>query len=52
MWEYFRPYRAQREYYIKNQNEVKEILKNGAKKAKEKATPMIDKICSVTGISY
>jgi len=52
MWEYFRPYREQREYYIKNQNEVKEILKNGAKKAKEKATPMIDKICSVTGISY
>ncbi len=52
MWEYFRPYRSQREYYIKNQNEVKEILKNGAKKAKEKATPMIDKICSVTGISY
>ena len=52
MWEYFRPYREKREYYIKNQNEVREILNNGANKAKIIAQPMMEKIRTVTGIKY
>lgn len=52
MWEYFRDFRQNREYYEKHQDEVREILKAGAKKAKEAALPTIEKIRSVTGISY
>ncbi len=52
MWEYFKPYREKREYYLQNQDEVREILRTGAKKAKEVALPMIEKIRSVTGVKY
>ena len=52
MWEYFREFRKKREYYQNNQEEVREILKTGAAKAKEAALPMMEKIRSVTGISY
>jgi tryptophanyl-tRNA synthetase len=52
MWEYYRPYREKREYYLAHQDEVREILNSGAQKAKEIATPMIEKIRSATGISY
>jgi tryptophanyl-tRNA synthetase len=52
MWEYFRVYREKREYYLKNQDEVREILAMGASKAKEVALPMIEKIRTATGIKY
>jgi len=52
IWEYFRPYREKREYYLKNQNEVREILTLGAAKATATASPMIEKIREVTGIKY
>ena len=52
MWEYYKPYREQREYYLNNQAEVREILKMGADKARAKAAPMMDKIRSATGILY
>jgi tryptophanyl-tRNA synthetase len=52
MWEYFKPYREKREYYLKNQDEVREILAMGASKAKEVALPMIEKIRTATGIKY
>ena len=52
MWEYFREFREKREYYEKNQDEVREILAMGANKARETALPMIDKIRSATGIKY
>ena len=52
MWEYFKEYREKREYYQNNQNEVKEILNNGAKKAKESVQPLIEKIRTATGIVY
>jgi len=52
MWEYFKEYREKREHYMNNQNEVREILQNGAKKASEVAMPMIEKIRSATGITY
>ncbi|WP_415396749.1 tryptophan--tRNA ligase [Sulfurimonas sp. CS5] len=52
MWEYFKEFREKREYYEKNQDEVREILKMGANKAREVAQPIIEKVRSVTGISY
>ena len=52
IWEYFKPYREKRAYYERNQDEVREILNLGALKAKEVATPMIEKIRTLTGIRY
>ncbi len=52
MWEYFRPYREKREYYINNQNEVRDILNSGAQKARDVTQPMMEKIRTATGISY
>jgi tryptophanyl-tRNA synthetase len=52
MWDYFKDYREKREYYMAHQDEVREILNNGAKKASEITTPMIQKIRSATGIFY
>ncbi len=52
MWNYFSEFREQRSYYEKNQDEVRDILNQGAKKAKKVALPMIEKIREVTGVSY
>jgi tryptophanyl-tRNA synthetase len=52
MWNYFTPYREKREHYLANQGEVREILNNGAYKASLVASEMMEKIRSVTGISY
>ena len=52
IWEYFRPYREKRDYYLAHQDEVRDILHAGANKAKEIATPMIEKIREATGIKY
>ena len=52
MWEYFREYREKRDYYLSHQDEVREILKVGAIRAKESALPMIEKIRSISGIDY
>ena len=52
IWEYFRPYREKREYFIAHQDEVRDTLHQGAKKAKEIAFPIIEKVRSVTGIQY
>ncbi|MEA3229227.1 MAG: tryptophan--tRNA ligase [Campylobacterota bacterium] len=52
MWEYFREYREKREYYMSNQNEVRDILNSGAEKAKIVAGPMMEKIRVATGIKY
>ncbi len=52
MWKYFEEYRDKRNYYIQNQDEVRDILNQGAKKAQNIARPMIEKIREVTGISY
>ena len=52
MWEYFRDFREKQHYFKKNQDEVREILKQGANTAREIALPMIDKIRSATGINY
>lgn len=52
IWEYFRPYRERREYFAAHQDEVRELLNFGARKASEAAQPIIDKVRSVTGIQY
>ena len=52
MWEYFREFREKREYYEKNQDEVRKILAKGANKAREIAMPTIEKIRTATGIKY
>jgi tryptophanyl-tRNA synthetase len=52
MWEYFREYREKRGYFQNNQDEVRDILKMGANKAKEIAMPTIEKIRTATGIEY
>jgi len=52
MWEYFRPYREKREYYANNQDEVRNILKAGADKARTIAQEKMEIIRSKTGITY
>lgn len=52
MWEYFREFREKREYYAANQNEVRDILKMGANKARATARPMMETIREATGIRY
>jgi tryptophanyl-tRNA synthetase len=52
MWEYFSNFREKREYYMNNQDEVREILNNGAQKATQIVAPMIEKIRIATGIKY
>lgn len=52
IWEYFRPYRERREYFAAHQDEVRELLDLGARKASAAAQPIIDKVRSVTGIRY
>lgn len=52
MWEYFREFREKREYYENNKDEVREILAQGAMKAKSVAEPMMEKIRGLSGIRY
>ena len=52
MWEYFRPYREKREYFENNQDEVREILKSGAQKARSIAAKKMEIIRLKTGITY
>ena len=52
MWDYFAPYREKRTYFENNQDEVRAILDLGASKARESAMPIIEKVRSVTGLSY
>lgn len=52
MWEYFRPYREKREYYASHQDEVRDILKFGANKARNIAAEKMEIIRSKTGITY
>lgn len=50
IWSYFEPYREKREYYLNHKDEVRDILKSGAQKARNKAMPIIEKIRTATGI--
>jgi len=46
------PIREKRNYYENNMNEVKEILKNGTIKAKNKAKETLDEVKKAIGIDY
>jgi len=52
IWEYFRPYREKKEYYKNHQDEVRDILNAGALKAQDIASPLIEKVRTLTGIRY
>jgi tryptophanyl-tRNA synthetase len=52
IWEYFRPYREKREYFESHQDEVRDILAQGAKKAQAVAMPLLEKVRTKTGIIY
>lgn len=50
--DYFKPFRDKRNFYLSNPKKVEEILEHGAKKAKNIAIEVLDRIRSATGISY
>ena len=52
LWEYYRPYRERREKFANNLDDVRDILKMGAQKAREVALPTIERVRSVTGLHY
>lgn len=52
IWNYYEPYREKREYFLKNINEVKDILKAGQEKAKKVASKNMEAIRNATGINY
>ena len=52
IWEYFRPFREKRAYYEAHKEEVREILAQGAQKAKESAAPLMEAVRAKTGILY
>lgn len=52
IWDYYAPYREKREHFATHQDEVRDILKAGALRASESAKEIIEKVRSVTGISY
>jgi len=52
IWEYFRPYREKRAYFEAHRDEVRDILKAGAAKAREAARGITDKVRSATGVTY
>ncbi len=52
IWEYFRPYREKRERLVKNKAEVYEILKEGARKAREVASVYLDRARHNVGLDY
>lgn len=52
MWKYFEEFRDKRAHYEQNQDEVRDILRMGADKARMIATPLMEKIREATGIRY
>lgn len=50
VWNYFKDAREKFEYFTNNQNEVLEILDNGAKKAKQIASKNMEKVRKICGI--
>jgi len=50
IWDYFSEAREKREYYLNNIDEVKDILNDGAKKAKELASKKMEIVRDAVGI--
>jgi tryptophanyl-tRNA synthetase len=49
-WDYFAPMRARREELIANPDEVEEVLKSGAEKAREEATKVLERVRKAVGL--
>lgn len=52
IWEYFKPYREQRERLVKDKAYVVETMKKGALKARQTATLFLDKAKKNVGLDY
>ena len=52
IWKYYEPYREKREYYLQNIDEVRDILKEGARKARVTAAKNMEAIREATGLAY
>jgi tryptophanyl-tRNA synthetase len=52
MWEFFRPYRDKRQHYVENPDEVRDILKRGAEKARAIGSEYLDKARQNVGVNY
>jgi tryptophanyl-tRNA synthetase len=50
--EYFAPYTDKREYYLNNPQEVKEILADGANKARAIAKTKLEIVKDAVGLNY
>ncbi len=50
IWDYFAPHREKREYFLNHQDEVMDILSEGAKKAKIEAVKTMEIVREKTGI--
>ncbi len=50
IWDYFAPYREKRDYYLNHIDEVEEILREGAKKARKIASQKMDIVRDKVGI--
>ena len=50
IWDYFAPQREKRDYYLKHTDEVRDILKFGADKAREIAKEKIEIVRNKVGI--
>jgi tryptophanyl-tRNA synthetase len=51
-WEFFRPFRDKRAELAKNEDHVRQVLKDGAAKARAIATPTLDLVRQRTGLIY
>jgi len=52
IWNYFAPYREKRQQLINNRDQVYEIMKKGAQKARAVATEFLDKARHNVGLDY
>ncbi|MDR1284574.1 MAG: tryptophan--tRNA ligase [Campylobacteraceae bacterium] len=50
IWDYFATHREKKAYYDERQDEIIDILRDGAHKAREIALPMIEKVRGLVGI--
>ena len=47
---YFEPYKEKKEYYLQKPDEVRDILRAGAEKARERAIPVMEKVREAVGV--
>ena len=52
MMDYFQPYREKRKTLLSRPGQVHDILKSGAKKAKDVAEEVLDRVQTAVGVRY